>query len=187
MLLACGLRRRAISDLRAIRQGFGQAAARQDSPLPEVKPYEPFAYDAFDLPDPFKPRKIEPPKTAAGSGIARSHAPQGAARSLSARRSVRWSARSQQNKATYALVKTPERNMYQVKSGNYMGQNFGVIIGISESTIKLKELMQDSGGDWTERISTLKLAEERRQMIRHRSSGAKHALKSRRLKSAGIQ
>src|SRR5712691_5275254 len=33
-------------------------------PLPEVKPYEPFAYNAFDLPDPFKPRKIEGPKSA---------------------------------------------------------------------------------------------------------------------------
>src|SRR5450830_167805 len=28
--------------------------------LPVVKPYVPFAYNAFDLPDPFKPRKIEP-------------------------------------------------------------------------------------------------------------------------------
>ena len=33
-------------------------------PLPEVKPYEPFTYDAFDLTDPFKPRKIEPPEGA---------------------------------------------------------------------------------------------------------------------------
>ena len=31
-------------------------------PVPEAKPYEPFAYQAFDLTDPFKPRKIEPPK-----------------------------------------------------------------------------------------------------------------------------
>ena len=29
-------------------------------PLPQLKPYEPFAYNAFDLPDPFKPRKIQP-------------------------------------------------------------------------------------------------------------------------------
>ena len=28
--------------------------------IPPVKPYVPFAYNAFDLPDPFKPRKIEP-------------------------------------------------------------------------------------------------------------------------------
>ena len=35
-------------------------------PLPEVKPYEPYSYNAFDLVDPFKPRKIEPPKGGAG-------------------------------------------------------------------------------------------------------------------------
>ena len=39
-------------------------------PLPEVKPYEPFTYTAFDLIDPFKPRKIEPPKGAGAGGIA---------------------------------------------------------------------------------------------------------------------
>jgi type IV pilus assembly protein PilP len=47
-----------------------------------------------------------------------------------------------------------------VKSGNYLGQNFGLVMDISESTIKLKEIVQDSGGDWTERVSTLTLAED---------------------------
>ncbi|MEO7725999.1 MAG: pilus assembly protein PilP, partial [Burkholderiales bacterium] len=46
------------------------------------------------------------------------------------------------------------------KSGNYLGQNFGLITEISESAIKLKEIVQDSGGDWTERVSTLTLAED---------------------------
>ena len=66
----------------------------------------------------------------------------------------------QQNKATYALVKSPDNNLFRVKSGNYLGQNFGLITEISESTIKLKEIVQDSGGDWTERVSTLTLAED---------------------------
>jgi len=34
-----------------------------------------------------------------------------------------------------------------------------VIIGISDSEIHLKELVQDGSGDWTERSSTLQLAE----------------------------
>jgi type IV pilus assembly protein PilP len=66
----------------------------------------------------------------------------------------------QQKKATFALVKSPDNNIFRVTSGNYLGQNFGLITEISESTIKLKEIVQDSGGDWTERISTLTLAEE---------------------------
>ena len=38
-----------------------------------------------------------------------------------------------------------------------MGQNFGVVTGISDTEIKLKELVQDSAGDWTERSSSLQL------------------------------
>ncbi|MGF7235990.1 MAG: pilus assembly protein PilP, partial [Frankia sp.] len=37
-------------------------------PLPDVQPYDPFTYDAYKLVDPFKPRKIEPPKNAGGGG-----------------------------------------------------------------------------------------------------------------------
>jgi type IV pilus assembly protein PilP len=44
----------------------------------------------------------------------------------------------------------------------YMGQNFGVITGIDEQQINLKELVQDSGGEWVERASTLQLVEVRR-------------------------
>jgi type IV pilus assembly protein PilP len=46
-----------------------------------------------------------------------------------------------------------------VKVGNYMGQNFGVVVGIEDAEIKLKELVQDGAGDWTERSSTIQLAE----------------------------
>ena len=43
-------------------QEQGKGVKGKLDPLPQVKPYEPFAYNAFDLPDPFKPRKIEPVK-----------------------------------------------------------------------------------------------------------------------------
>jgi type IV pilus assembly protein PilP len=57
------------------------------------------------------------------------------------------------------LIRTTDKDVYQVRIGNYLGQNFGVIIGISDSEIRLKELVQDGSGDWTERSSTLQLAE----------------------------
>jgi type IV pilus assembly protein PilP len=50
--------------------------------------------------------------------------------------------------------------LHQVKIGNYMGQNFGVVVGVSESEITLRELVQDSAGDWVERTSTLMLQEK---------------------------
>ena len=38
-----------------------------------------------------------------------------------------------------------------------MGQNYGVIVAITDNEIRLKELMQDGAGDWSERSSTLNL------------------------------
>jgi type IV pilus assembly protein PilP len=71
----------------------------------------------------------------------------------------------EKNKVVFALVRTPERDVYQVRLGNHMGQNFGVVTGIGDTEVKLKELVQDSGGDWTERSSTLQLqqAEQKTQ------------------------
>jgi type IV pilus assembly protein PilP len=62
---------------------------------------------------------------------------------------------------TFALVRAGP-NLYRVKKGNYMGQNFGVITDIDEAQISLKELVQDSTGDWVERQSSLQLVEAKR-------------------------
>jgi type IV pilus assembly protein PilP len=63
-----------------------------------------------------------------------------------------------QDTQTFALVKAGP-NLYRVKKGNYMGQNFGVITAIDEGQIKLKELVQDGSGEWVERMSALQLME----------------------------
>jgi type IV pilus assembly protein PilP len=60
----------------------------------------------------------------------------------------------------YALVKAPDNSIFRVKPGNYLGQNFGRIVGISEASIKLKEILQDSTGNWEEKEQVLLLQEE---------------------------
>ena len=105
-----------------------------------------------------------------GKGIAFALAKEGVDVAICARRkepleaypleNLRMVGTLQQNKNNFALVKTPDNNLFRVKVGNYMGQNFGLINEISESTIKLKELVQDSSGDWTERVSTMTLIDE---------------------------
>lgn len=49
--------------------------------------------------------------------------------------------------------------IYQVKVGNYLGQNYGRILQIGEHSIKLREIVQDAAGDWVERTTTLDLQE----------------------------
>ena len=63
-----------------------------------------------------------------------------------------------QNRDMYALVRAGA-NLFRVKKGNYMGQNFGVIMAIEEGQVNLKEVVQDSGGDWVERSTSLQMVE----------------------------
>ena len=69
VLSACG--GESHQDLRAWMAEQGKGARGKLDPLPQIKPYEPFAYNAFDLPDPFKPRRIEPTKGASKPSIER--------------------------------------------------------------------------------------------------------------------
>jgi type IV pilus assembly protein PilP len=135
-------------------------------PLPQVKPYEPVPYTAEGQIDPFRPERIE---VAAARGAApaattlieeqRKRPPE----PLEAYplESIQMLGTITQKNETFALVKAGP-NLYRVRKGNYMGQNFGVITGIDEAQISLKELVQDSTGDWVERMSALQLVEAKR-------------------------
>lgn len=57
-----------------------------------------------------------------------------------------------------ALLKV-DNLIYQVKVGNYLGQNYGKIIRINETSIQLREIAQDATGDWIERSTSLELQE----------------------------
>lgn len=57
-----------------------------------------------------------------------------------------------------ALVRV-DNLLYQVRVGNYLGQNFGRITKVSESGLSLREIVQDATGEWIERTATLQLQE----------------------------
>ncbi len=61
----------------------------------------------------------------------------------------------------YALLRV-DRLLYQVKSGDYLGQNYGKITKITETGVDLREIVQDAAGEWTERTSALQLQETTR-------------------------
>lgn len=49
--------------------------------------------------------------------------------------------------------------LYQVKPGNYLGQNFGRVTKIAETEVMLREIVQDAVGEWIERSGKLQLQE----------------------------
>jgi len=61
----------------------------------------------------------------------------------------------------YALLRVGSL-LYQVKQGDYLGQNFGKITKIAETDVSLREIVQDAAGEWIERTSALQLQEKAR-------------------------
>ena len=57
-----------------------------------------------------------------------------------------------------ALVRV-DNLLYQVRVGNYLGQNYGRITKVSETGLSLREIVQDAAGEWIERTATLQLQE----------------------------
>lgn len=61
----------------------------------------------------------------------------------------------------FALLKV-DNLLYQVKVGDYLGQNYGKVTRIGETEIALREIIQDAAGEWIERPATLQLQERAR-------------------------
>ena len=59
---------------------------------------------------------------------------------------------------TYALLRV-DNLLYQVKPGDYLGQNYGKITRITETGVSLREIVQDAAGEWIGRPSALQLQE----------------------------
>ena len=61
----------------------------------------------------------------------------------------------------FALLRV-DNLLYQVKLGDYLGQNYGRISRIAETEISLREIVQDAAGEWIERPAVLQLVEKAR-------------------------
>ena len=147
-------------DLRDFVKNAGADMRGKVDPPPELKPYEPFTYDnSLALPDPFKPRKPEV-KGSANTGInqpdlERNREPLEEV-PLEGIKMVGYLFKAN---VGHAIVRSPDGKLHRVKVGNYLGPNFGKILAVTDTEIKVKEQVQDSAGDWTERISILPLIE----------------------------
>ena len=126
-------------------------------PLPEVLPYTPLQYNADGiLSDPFKARKAA---NKAGALQPNTNRPKEALEAYPLE-SLKYVGSLSKNKFSYALVKTPDNTVQQVKVGNYLGPNFGLVTKIDETSISLKEIIQDDlTGDWVERTASINLQE----------------------------
>lgn len=146
-------------DLEQFVRDAGQGMRGKVDALPEVKPYEPFPYEAFNLADPFTPRKLKPSAGSGGGFQPDMNRRKEPLESFELEK-LKMVGTLQQNKVVYALIKAPDNSLYRVKVGNHMGVNFGIITEINEQEVKLTETIEDSAGDWSEKPNSLTLVEE---------------------------
>lgn len=126
-------------------------------PLPQVKPYEAVPYDAAGLVDPFKSAKmLIDAKQGGGGGLQPDmNRPKEPLESYPLE-SIKYVGSLTKNRQTHGIVQV-DGTLHQVRTGSYLGQNFGIITKLSETEMTLRELVQDPAGDWVERTSTLLL------------------------------
>jgi type IV pilus assembly protein PilP len=123
------------------------------------KQHEPFRYENAGPSDPFAQSRLAGKSGAMPSGgvqpdlARRREALEGFP--LDAIRMVGHMSNGQKN---FALLQV-DNTVYQARVGNYAGQNFGQITRVTESEVRLKELVRDAAGDWTERDTALRLQE----------------------------
>ena len=144
------------SDLDEFINNAGNGLRGQVDPLPEVKSFVFFTYEAFDIPSPFVPRKNEQAQSS-NNGIKPDLMRRKEFLESFPLESLEMVGSLEKDEIIYGVVKTPEGSLLRVSVGNYLGQDYGRIKQISESQIKLRELVQDGINEWTERISTLML------------------------------
>ncbi len=131
--------------------------------LPEVKPYEAVPYEVEGILDPFKVAKIEPESKYKNAGKGGAFQPDFEARELRNSLLEKYPLESLKmigymnvNRQPLAVIQVQDK-VKQIKVGEYMGLDFGMVTKITETEVQLRELIEDSAGDWSERKSSLYL------------------------------
>lgn len=134
-------------------------------PLSEPKKFTPNEYLGKNQPDPFNVNKLMDvlnrlqPKSS--NGLKRDEDRRREALESMPLDTIKMVGLLQKSGATFGLVQV-EKTVYQVKVGNYLGQNEGRITSVTESQIELVEKVEDATGELVERKATLELQENRK-------------------------
>ena len=156
LVSGCG---RDMSDLEAYIAEVNARPGGRIEPLPVIRPYESFTYDAYDLRPPFTPDQQLVDDRGQGSGLrpdsrrTREFLEQFPLDTLSMVGTLT------QEGVYYGLLQTQDTLVHRVVVGNYVGQNDGRIVAIDETEIRVVEIIPDGIGGYMERAATIGLGE----------------------------
>lgn len=154
-----------LSDLRQWMDQVQRDTKVRISKLAAPKKFVPFSYGGKDSVDPFNPSKL-----AAAFARLKPTSADALKPDFERRReplegfpldTVKMVGTLNKPGLNYALLQV-DKLVYQVKVGNYIGQNFGMVTGITDSAVEINERVQDAVGDWVERKTKLELQETKK-------------------------
>ena len=158
LLAGCG-----DSDVKEVRDWMDQV--KRDTrpvvkPLSEPKAFIPYAYGAKEAVDPFSPNKLLAELAKAAETKQDPNKPD-LRRTKELLESFPLDTMQmvgvlQKGSVNYALLQI-DRAVYQVRSGQRIGPNFGVVTRVSDGAIDVREVVQDAAGEWVERMAKLEL------------------------------
>src|SRR5690242_407599 len=150
-----------------LRQYTNEVKARKGGhidPIPQIKPFEVYSYSDQDARSPFVQGGEIPTSPTGGRGatVAGLHPDFNRNREYLEQfplDGLKMVGTLTINGTLFGLVRDSDNILHRVSVGNFMGQNYGKIIGITDSDIKLHELVPDGEGGWSERITDVALTE----------------------------
>ena len=131
------------------------------APIPVMKPYEKFIYAAAELRDPFVPTVIDIPENeqnvqVVDNGIRPdSQRLKEALEFYSLSELVLVGTLEQESDGIWGLVRAPDGIIHRVQIGNYIGQNHGKVLTITDVDLTLKEIIPDGNGGYLEHDASL--------------------------------
>lgn len=130
----------------------------QVGPMPEVKTYDAYAYQAKELRDPFTAYQEEPQEQTQTQGGPRPGWVREALEQFPLD-ALSFVGTLEKNNVQWGLVSGPDNTIYRVQVGNHLGKNYGEIVSITERAVILKELIPNGSGGWVSREASLALPE----------------------------
>jgi type IV pilus assembly protein PilP len=163
MLSGCG---EGLSDLRQFAEDIRAKPPGRIEPIPDFQPYQNFEYTSHDLRDPFKLVDFRRPELSQEDIAQLSNGlrpdidrvkevledfPLDTLRlkgTIDDKEGIKW-----------GLIFAPDNTIHRIIEGNYLGQNHGRVISVSDQTIELTEIVPDGLGNYIERSSAITLIE----------------------------
>jgi type IV pilus assembly protein PilP len=154
-----------LGDLQQFTQELKSQAPGSIESIPEFQPYQNFEYTSHDLRDPFKLVDFRRPDKSTEEALlnATGLRPDGDRVREPLEDfpldTLRLKGTVTKDGTKWGLIFAPDNTIHRVVEGNYMGQNHGRIITLSDERIELTELVRDGQGNYIEVSSAVALIE----------------------------